>query len=167
MKMQNIAFVDGQNLHMGTKSCDEPWEADLYKLKLYLFYKYKVTEVNYFIGYYQEHNEKIYTAIKSSGVNLYFRNHNENTYSIKKGNVDTDIIFEIMKQLYKNKIQGKIVLISGDGDYCKLVDFLILEKKFVKILFPNKKYFSSLYKKLSAKNFGFLEDVSHKIKKGP
>jgi hypothetical protein len=46
----------------------------------------------------------------------------------KKGNVDTDIVFLAMKKVYKKDNFDKIVLVSGDGDYLRLVDFLIEEK---------------------------------------
>ena len=54
---------------------------------------------------------------------------------------------------------------SGDGDYKLLVDFLIEEKRFVKILFPDLDRASSLYKKLSNKYFASLDgkDVRTKI----
>lgn len=83
----------------------------------------------------------------------------------KKGNVDTDIVFEIMKRIYKKDDFEKIILVSGDGDYKILVDFLIEENKFEKILFPNREFASSLYKKLSNKFFTFLDsdDIRKKI----
>ena len=81
----------------------------------------------------------------------------------KKGNVDSDIIFSIMKRLYKKESFHKIVLISGDGDYFQLVSFLIQEEKFEKILFPNKKYASSLYKKITRKYFDYLLNIKHLI----
>ena len=78
---------------------------------------------------------------------------------------DTDIVFEIMKKLYKKETFSKIVLVSGDGDYKLLVDFLIEENKLKKILFPNKKFASSLYKKLGGEYFDYLDskDVKDKI----
>jgi len=87
----------------------------------------------------------------------------------KKGNVDSDIIFSIMKKMYKKEPFDKIVLVSGDGDYKMLVDFLIEENKFKKILFPNKKFASSLYKKLSNSYYDYLGNngLKAKIKKGP
>ena len=45
----------------------------------------------------------------------------------KKGNVDADIIFDIMKRIHRREPFDKIVLVSGDGDYRMLVDFLIEE----------------------------------------
>lgn len=68
-----------------------------------------------------------------------------------------------MKRLYKNEVPGKIFLVSGDGDYKMLVDFLIEEKKFGKILFPDRQFASSLYKKLGSEYFDYLESVREKI----
>lgn len=72
-----------------------------------------------------------------------------------------------MKKLYKREHFGNIILVSGDGDYKQLVDFLIEENKFEKVLFPNRKYASSLYKKLGRKYFAHLEeeDIKKKISK--
>lgn len=55
------------------------------------------------------------------------------------------------------------LFVSGDGDYKMLVDFLIEEKKFGKMLFPNRKFASSLYKKLGSEYFDYLESVRDKI----
>jgi uncharacterized protein YydD (DUF2326 family) len=68
----------------------------------------------------------------------------------KKGNVDVDIVFEIMRRLKDEKDFDKIVLVSGDWDYIKLVKYLIKQNLFKKILFPNNKY-SSLYNKIKNK----------------
>lgn len=82
----------------------------------------------------------------------------------KKGNVDSDIIFSVIKRLYKDNDFDKIVLVSGDGDYKMLIDFLIEEAKLEKILFPNKKFRSSLYNQISAQYFAFLDDKDVKKK---
>jgi uncharacterized LabA/DUF88 family protein len=82
----------------------------------------------------------------------------------KKGNVDADIIFSIMKRLYTKDEFDKIVLVSGDGEYKMLVDFLIEEGRFEKILFPNRRYRSSLYKSLSHTYFSSLDDPDIKQK---
>ena len=94
-----------------------------------------------------------------------FREHNSAMLGKKKGNVDSDIIFQIMKKIYKKESFDKIVLVSGDGDYKMLVDFLIEEKRFKKILFPNKKFASSLYKKIGSEYHDCLEykEVKKKI----
>ena len=44
----NIAFIDGQNLHLGTKASG--WSIDHMKFRIYLKEKYKVAEAIYFMG---------------------------------------------------------------------------------------------------------------------
>ena len=164
-KQENLAFIDGQNLYMGTAKLEQnPWRINLRRFRVYLEQKYKVAKAYYFLGYVQEANEELYEEIQGAGFVLVFREHNAAMIGKKKGNVDSDIIFQIMKRLYREGegIQ-KIFLVSGDGDYKMLVDFLIEEKKFGKVLFPNRKYASSLYKKLGSEYFDYLESAREKI----
>ncbi len=58
-----------------------------------------------------------------------------------------------MRNIIDNKELNKVILVSGDGDYKRLVDYLIKKDKFEKILFPNSIYASSLYKELGNKFF--------------
>lgn len=165
---KNIAFVDGQNLHMGTAKREvDPWKIDLARFRVYLERKYNVAKVYYFLGYVQDTNQDLYEEIQNSGFVLVFREHNPAMIGKKKGNVDSDIIFQIMKKMYKREDFKNIVLISGDGDYKLIVDFLIEESRFEKILFPDRKRASSLYKKLSNKYFVDLadKDIRNKISK--
>ncbi len=96
-----------------------------------------------------------------------FREHNSAMLGTKKGNVDSDIIFSVMKRLYKQEKFDQIVLVSGDGDYKMLVDFLIEEQKFRKVLFPDGKRASSLYKQITRQYFDDLSkvDIQKKIGK--
>jgi len=151
----NIAYVDGQNLYMGTTKRDPVWELDLAKLRVYLKEKYAVTKAYYYLGYVQDgaNYEKLYEEIQSAGFILVFREHNSAMKGTKKGNVDADIIFSIMKRVYYKETFNKVVLVSGDGDYKMLVDFLIIENKFEKVLFPKQRFASSLYKPLTRKYF--------------
>ncbi len=162
-KENNIAFIDGQNIYLGTKQNN--WIIDLFKLRIYLKDKYKVKEAYYFLGYLKEERNDLYKIIQRSGFIIIFKKHNEYTMTKKKGNVDTDIVFEIMKNLIDNNNFNKIVLLSGDGDYKKIVDYLIKKDKFMKILFPNKKFASSLYKKITANYYDYLDnkDIRKKI----
>jgi uncharacterized LabA/DUF88 family protein len=118
------------------------------------------------LGYVQEVNQELYEEIQNAGFVLIFREHNPAMLGKKKGNVDSDIIFHIMKKLYKEEDFEKVILVSGDGDYKLLVDFLIEVGKFEKILFPYKKFASSLYKKIGAKYFDALDaaDVQRKLR---
>jgi len=159
----NIAFIDGQNLHLGTTQ--NGWKVDLKKFRVYLKDKYHVEEAYYFLGYVSEDQQELYNKLQKSGFIVLFKEHGSNLLAKKKGNVDTDIVFEVMKNIIDNDIFSKIVLVSGDGDYKKLVDYLIKKNKFEKILFPNMKFASSLYKKLGNEYFAMLdrEDIKKRI----
>lgn len=169
LKMKNFAYIDGQNLYMGTTTQEPAWEIDLVRFREYLARKYNVEKAFYYLGYVQEGRvaEALYEEIQEAGFILVFRQHNAAMIGVKKGNVDSDIIFSIMKRVYKQELFDKIVLVSGDGDHKMLVDFLIDEERFKKVLFPNRRRASSLYKSIRAEYFADLSqpDIRRKIEK--
>lgn len=164
---KNLAFIDGQNLYLGTTTDVIPWFVNLQRFREYLSAKYKIVQAYYFLGVVNEDYRNLYTEIQEAGFILIFREHHSAMLGKKKGNVDCDIIFSIMKRMCRRDIVGGVVLVSGDGDYKPLVDFLIEEKKFEKILFPNQKRASSLYKKIELQYRSNLGDegVRNKIGK--
>lgn len=169
---KNFAFIDGQNLYMGTAMrTEDPWKIDLGRFRVYLREKYNVGKAFYFLGYLNEDNNGLYEVIQGAGFILMFREHSSLMLGKKKGNVDTDIVFQIMKKIYLQEDFANIVLVSGDGDYKQLVDFLIEQERLEKILFPDRKRASSLYNKIGAPYFAALDepDVRKKIemKKAP
>lgn len=171
-KEVNLAFIDGQNLHLGTTQ--NGWKLDHKKFRIYLKDKYHIEEAYYYFGYISEDQQSLYSNLQKAGFIVLFKEHISTLKGTKKGNVDTDIVFEIMKTIIERKDFNKILLVSGDGDYKKLVDYLITKDVFKKILFPNKKFASSLYKKISWQYFDHLDKdaLQHKIgytlkKRGP
>lgn len=161
-KLNNIAFIDWQNLHLWTTS--EKWKIDFERFRTYLRDKYKVREVYFFLWFLSEDEQDLYTKLQKAWFILVFREHSSEMKWKKKGNVDVDIVFEIMKRIIDEKDFDKIVLVSGDWDYIKLVKYLISKDLLEKILFPNKKY-SSLYKSIKDNywvNLG-LKDIKSKI----
>jgi len=183
-EMPNIAFIDGQNLRFGTTKCHScsarlgidikemklkdcmcgiAWKVNLSKFRVYLKEKYSVSEAYYFLGYLDDKNVDLYKEIQKAGFIVIFKEHTNLLKSNKKGNIDTDLVFEIMKNLLDNPNFSKIALVSGDGDYKKLVNYLISKNKFEKILFPNKKFASSLYHELGSERFDYLENLKSYI----
>ena len=163
----NYAFIDGQNLHLGTTMIDikrgdteeDSWKVNLNRFRIYLEEKYNVKKAYYFLGVVNELNNNLYEEIQSAGFILVFRKHNTEMIGKKKGNIDVDLVFSVMEKLYKKENIDSVVLVSGDGDYRLLVDFLIKEGKFKKILFPNKKKSSSLYKIIDIMFKADLSDI--------
>ncbi len=159
---RNIAFIDGQNLHLGTTQ--NGWKINYSRFRTYLREKYHVQEASYFLGYTDETQQDLYKNLQKSGFIVCFREHHSALKTSKKGNVDTDIVFEVMKLFIEQDDFGKVILVSGDGDYKKLVDYLIKHNKLEKILFPNRKFASSLYRTLPTKYYDYLESKSIKAK---
>lgn len=159
----NFAFIDGQNLYLGLK--EKGWDFDHEKFRIYLKDKYNVTEAYYFLGFVSDGEQELYDSLQKAGFILSFREHSSALKGEKKGNVDSDIIFSIMKKIIKGDDFDQIVLVSGDGDYKKLVDFLIKRDELCKILFPNQEYASSLYKELGSEYYDNLDkkDIRKKI----
>ena len=166
--MNNAAFIDSQNLSCGTRQASDPWKVDLIKFRFYLKRKYKVNQAFYFLGYFKPELQDMYAAIKSYGYTLIFKETLQNTISAKKGNVDTDIVFEIMKKTFNDNSHDKVVIVSGDGDYFKTVRYLIEKHRLERIIGPDERFMSALYtKKLDPKYYAFLnrQDIKNKLKR--
>ena len=163
----NYCFIDGQNLHLGTTKAQKPWRVDYKRLRIYLKDKYHISKAYYFLGYREDKHHSMYQALQECGYIVIFKDHMHLQTSKKKGNVDIDIVFEVMKKLLEESDYfHNIALITGDGDFKKLIDFLIKKQRFLKIFFPNRNKRSSLYRTLSGKYTEHLENVRTKIERG-
>ena len=162
--MNNQAFIDGQNLYMNIKN--NGWAVDLQKFRVYLKERYGVTKAYYFLGAVNEENQDLYEAIQEAGYILIFREHNRSMIGKKKGNVDTDIVFTIMAKIADREDFEQVVLVSGDGDYFKMVRYLINNNRFRKLLSPNRHSTSSLYRVYTPKYVDFLDNGGLKGKIG-
>lgn len=146
------AFIDSQNLNLGTskdifkrnKLTYKGWKLDFNKFRKYLKNKFKVEKAFLFIGYIQQ-NEKLYQALKSYGYILIFKPTVKDDHGVAKGNIDAEIVLHSCAIEYKN--YDKAVIVSGDGDFYCLHEFLINNKKLRSIIIPNRKSESSLLNK--------------------
>lgn len=55
------------------------------------------------------------------------------------------------------------VIITGDGDFYCLVDYLIKQKKLAKLLVPNQKKYSALLKSIPSEYLAFVSDLRSKV----
>ena len=70
-----------------------------------------------------------------------------------------------MKKLVEREKFDKIALVSGDGDYWRMVDYLIKKDKFAKLLVPNNATLSSLYKTRTSDSYrAYLDESATKRK---
>lgn len=161
MKNKNSAFVDSQNLYLGTKA--DGWLVDHKRFCVYLREKYNCDEIYLFIGNLRDEHALMYTELQKAGYILIFREHANSSVSLKKGNVDTDLMFELIRQYAEENPSRNFVLVSGDGDYFKAVRHLVGKGRFIKTLLPNKKFASSLYKRLGSEYFDYIYNIKSYI----
>lgn len=155
-KLHNIALIDSQNVNRGV--IDDGWRIDNARFRRYLKEKYNVSEAYMFFGYYDKEYDELYESLQKVGFIIKYKaERSEILTSQKKGNVDSTLISFAYDLLLDDKDKfNKIVLVSGDGDYIDLVKKLNSMNKFEKILFPNLKHSSSLYKKFGDKKCDYL-----------
>ena len=160
--MNNYAYIDNQNLYLATKNAPEPWEVDMKRFMVYLKEKYKVVRAYLFMGAYDDKFKKRYDMYSNFGYQLMFRQHTDSLTSRKKGNVDTDVVFQMMYDSFYDKHVDKMILVSGDGDYFKTVKHLLEVDKLERVLLPSRKNASSLYKALAENRKALLDKANLK-----
>jgi len=135
------AFIDSQNLNLGVKS--QRWNLDFKKFRIFLKEKYNVKKAFLFIGYIPT-NRKLYAYLKESDYLIIFKpvlKSSEHKKAKVKGNVDAELVLYAMIELPN---YDKAIIISGDGDFYCLADYLVKKNKLSKIVVPNSKYSSLL-----------------------
>ena len=153
------AFIDSQNLNLGVQS--QGWKLDFNRFRIFLKDKYKVSKAFLFIGFVFD-NQQLYTYLQKAGYILIFKpvleiSREEIKKEVKiKGNVDAELVLHTMIE-YRNF--DKAIIVSGDGDFRCLVEYLAEHKKLERLIVPNKKY-SSLLKQFASYivNIGLLKD---------
>ena len=138
----NYAFIDSQNLNLSIR--EKGWILDFRKYRLYLTRKYGVTKAFIFIGYVYE-NQPLYTNLQKDGYILIFKPTLKLPDGRSKGNVDAELVLHTMIE-YDN--YDKALIVTGDGDFYCLVEYLIKTGKLLKLMIPNKEKFSSLFRKM-------------------
>ncbi len=141
----NYAFIDSQNLNLGVKS--QGWQLDFERFRIFLKEKYKVEKVYLFIGFIPE-NQSLYIYLQKSGYICIFKptlEVNKRKNPKIKGNVDAELVLHTMIE-YSN--YDRAIIVSGDGDFFCLIEYLVKENKLLKVIVPNHR-FSSLLRKYS------------------
>lgn len=150
------AFIDSQNLNLGTQRTG--WKMDWRKFRKFLHDKYGVTKAYMFIGYLSE-NEALYEYMHELGFLVVLKPtldvtakpenaaKNDDKEKLVKGNVDTELVLYAMKELPN---YDQAIIVSGDGDFFGLAEYLQEQGKLAHILTPNWQY-SSLLKSFESK----------------
>ncbi len=156
------AFIDSNNLHLSIKDC--AWQLDFVRFYVYLKDKYNISKAFLFIGYVPG-NESLYTYLQKAGYIVIFKPtllyKDEDRNEQLKGNVDAELVLHSMIE-YQN--YNKTIIVSGDGDFHCLIEYLIEKKKLLHVFIPNSKKYSALLRKFR-KYFIYLNGLEKKLGK--
>ena len=132
--MKTFAFIDSQNLNLGVKS--QGWNLDWRKFRQYIRNKYNAVNAYLFIGY-KPGNEALYTNLQQMGYVVVLKPTMELPDGTVKGNVDAELVLHTMIH-YKEF--DKAIVVTGDGDFRCLVEYLAEKKKLLLVMAPNRNY---------------------------
>ena len=157
----NFAYIDGANLHMGIQSLGK--ELNYTKFRKWLFWKYRISKAYIFIGYISSY-ESLYAYLREAGFELIFKESVLQEGKIK-ANVDAELVLQAVRDVYEAK-PNQVIVVSGDGDFSCLIDFLQAKKLLKTMIAPNRKYCSYLLRK---KNLPlvYMNDIISKCEKTP
>ena len=164
-KINNYSFIDSQNLNLSIRSLG--WKLDFARFRIYLKEKYGVIKAFLFIGYVEGNND-LYVSLQSAGFLCVFKPTLEYKDGTTKGNCDAELVLHAMIE-YPN--YDKAIIVTGDGDFYCLVQYLLEKNKLSVILIPNRLKFSALLKFKMFRPFlrymNDLEKLLAHIKKRP
>lgn len=157
--MKIYVFIDSNNLYLSLKDCR--WKLDFTKFYIYLKDKYKAEKMFLFIGYVPG-NETLYTSLQKAGFIVIFKptlEYKKAEVIYTKGNVDAELVLQAMIE-YTN--YDKTIIVSGDGDFRCLIEYLEKQNKLLHIFIPNRRKYSSLLRKFR-KYFVYLDNLNRKL----
>lgn len=156
--MNIYAFIDSQNLNLSI--LEQGWQLDFARFRVYLRDKYKVDKAFLFLGYMSK-NERLYAYLREAGYILVFRPTLEYRSGIIKGNCDAELVLHSMIEFLN---YDKAIIVSGDGDFHCLIEYLENKKKLHSVLIPNPKKFSALLMRFRS-YFIFINSLKWKLGK--
>lgn len=143
MEKRVAVYIDGANLHKGATELG--FRLQYKHLRGWLWQKFGVSKAYLFLGLIPKHT-KMYQQLQECGYILIFKETVATSDGQVKGNCDAELVVRVMSDYYE-KIFDEFVIITGDGDFRCLIDFLVERKVAVYVLAPNKNKCSILLKR--------------------
>lgn len=158
-------YIDTNNLHRS--ALELGFEINYKRFKNWLRQKYDNPCVYLFLGYIKA-NDSLYAYLKQCGFVLIFKDTFHTTSTIK-GNCDAELVLNSVSDYYQSKFK-KCILVTNDGDFGCLIEFLKNRNALHTVLSPNKAKCSFLIRNKNIK-ITYLNDTYKKfssvIKKPP
>ncbi len=152
-------YIDGNNLYRGAKELGYP--IDYKKFRGWLRQKYNPQHIFLFIGLVPS-RVSFYEYLQECGFILVFK-QTITVDGVIKGNCDAELVLKTVSDFY-TKAYEQAILITGDGDFGCLVEFLSNNKALHSIIAPDKRRCSFLLRNKNVE-IVFLNDQYHKFMK--
>src|SRR5262245_12602981 len=139
------AFIDSQNLNVGTQKFG--WKMNWAQFRKFLAERYGVEKAYMFIVYVPE-NEDLYEKMHEAGYLVVWKptfdvtkprlesgkGGDKECEKPVKGNIDADLVLWAMKEMPNYQ---KAIIVSGDGDFYSLVEYLEGKDRLLHLLAPS------------------------------
>ena len=150
-------YIDGNNLYRSAKELG--FEIDYKKFRGWLRQKYNPTSVYLFIGLVPDRT-KFYEHLQECGFILIFKQ----TISVGekiKGNCDAELVLKCVSDFYTKEF-GECTLITGDGDFGCLIEFMRDNGTLHSVTAPDENKCSILIRNKNVE-ITFLNELYHKF----
>lgn len=150
-------YIDGANLHRA--SIELGYAIEYKKFRGWLRQKYKTENVYLFIGFLPN-KINLYRHLQQSVFMLVFKQTVLADGTVK-GNCDAELVLQATSDFYENRYD-KCIVLTGDGDFGCLVEFLAARDAIDTVIAPSKRKCSFLLRNKNT-NLLFLDDLYHKF----
>ncbi len=150
-------YIDGNNLYRAAKELG--FDVDYKKFRGWLRQKYNATSIYLFIGLVPS-RVNFYEHLQECGYILVFK-QTVSVGGVIKGNCDAELVLKAISDFYTKSFDS-CVLVTGDGDFGCLVEFLVQNSVLRTLIAPNEKKCSILLKNKNIE-ITFLNEHYHKF----
>ncbi len=150
-------YIDGNNLYRAATELG--YKIDYKKFRGWLRQKYNPTNVYLFIGLIPS-RASFYEYLQECGFILVFK-QTVTVGGAVKGNCDAELVLKSVSDFY-TKASSSCYLVTGDGDFGCLVEFLKKNNAIAGVIAPDEKKCSILIKNKNIE-ITFLNEHYHKF----
>ena len=153
----NYAFIDSQNVNLAIRG--QGWILDWKKFRRHLKETYGAQRVFLFLGYVDD-NQSLYRFLEYAGYTIIFKPTLKDGQGFTKGNVDAELVLHAMIEYQR---YDQAIIVTGDGDFYCLVDYLLKKEKLKRLLVPNVRKYSALLKQFAPNKIDFMNNLKPKL----
>lgn len=156
--LTNAAFIDGVNLYKART--DLGWAVDTRKLIRHLKETYAVGKAYYFVGFVSS-NQGLYNRLESEGYEMVYKKTYYSNGRLK-GNIDSELVLKSMTQY---RVYREAILITSDGDFSCLAEYLLLKNKLRTVMATTKDKCSHLLEEVAGTYICYVDDLEKKLRR--